>query len=127
MSGLDRDRVRKAIDAAERGTTGRVAVRVLPGLGHEPLKTAEEQLKHARLHHHPHRNSVIFAIAPNARQFAVYGDEAIHTKLGETYWNRLVGEMADRFKRGEPTDAVVYGIERVGEQLRAHFPKVENH
>ncbi|MBV9269491.1 MAG: TPM domain-containing protein, partial [Candidatus Eremiobacteraeota bacterium] len=88
-----------------------------------PVKAAEEQLRHARLHRHPHRNSVVFAVAPHARQFAVYGDEAIHRKLGPEYWTRLVEEMTQRFKAGEPTDALIYGVKRIGEQLRAHFPK----
>lgn len=125
MSELNRQSIRRAIDDAERATTGRIVVRVLPHLGENPLKTAEDQLRQARLHHHPHRNSVVFAVAPHTRQFAVYGDEAIHHKLGDTYWQQLVAEMTDRFKRGDPTQALAYGIERIGEQLRTHFPKVE--
>lgn len=125
MSELDHHRIRRAIDGAERDTTGRIVVRVLARLGRDPVKTAEDQLRQARLHHHPHRNSVVFAVAPRARQFAVYGDEAIHRKLGEQYWKRLVEQMTDRFKRSDATDALVYGIDDIGAQLREHFPKVE--
>jgi len=126
MHLIDRQRIRDAIDAVERSTTARVAVRILPHLGKDPVEKAKAQLQEARLHHHKQRNSVVFVVAPRTRQFAVYGDEAVHDKLGEDYWARLVDAMAERFKTGNPTAALVYGIERVGEQLQSHFPKAES-
>lgn len=125
MKGIDGARIRAAIDAAERGTTGRVAVRVVAHHTEDALQTAREQLHAAELHKHPHRNAIVFLVAPKSRRFAVYGDEAIHKRVGETFWHDVVAEMTPHFKRDDPTGGLVAGIERAGEQLRAHFPAAE--
>jgi uncharacterized membrane protein len=120
---IDGDRIRAAIDAAEAGTTGRIAVRVVPHDTPDALQAAREHLQQADLHSHPHRNAVIFLVAPKSRRFAVYGDRAIHERVGETFWEELVAGMTPHFKQGDMTAALVHGIKRVGEQLHAHFPK----
>lgn len=121
MKQPDGDRIRRAIDAAELGTTGRIAVRVVSGKTADALEDAREHFTHAGLHEHEHRNGVIFFIAPKARRFAVYGDKAIHDRVGEAFWSDLVGEMQPYFAAGRVTDGLVLGITRVGEQLRLHF------
>ena len=123
MKEIDGDRIRAAIDAAEAGTTGRIAVRVIPHDTPDALQAAREHLQQAELHRHPHRNAVIFLVAPKSRRFAVYGDDAIHKKVGDAFWNDVVAGMTPHFQRDDMTGAIVHGIHRVGEQLRAHFPK----
>jgi uncharacterized membrane protein len=120
---LDHGRVHAAIRSAEAGTTGRVAVRVLPHDTPDALQSARESLHQAELHEHPHRNAVIFLVAPKSRRFAVYGDDAIHQRVGERFWTDVVDEMTPHFKRGDMTAALEHGIGRAGEQLRMHFPK----
>jgi uncharacterized membrane protein len=120
---IDGNRIRAAIDAAEAGTTGRIAVRVVPHDTPDALQSAREHLQQADLHRHPHRNAVIFLVAPKSRRFAVYGDDAIHKRVGEAFWEDLVSGMTPHFKQGDMTGALVHGIKRVGDQLHAHFPK----
>ena len=123
MKAIDGDRIRAAIDSAEKDSTGRVAVRVLPHETADALESAREHLHQAELHKHPHRNAVLFLVAPKSRRFAVYGDDAIHQRVGEQFWKDVVAEMTPHFKRGDITGALEHGIARTGEQLRAHFPK----
>ena len=126
MNPIDGGRIREAIDAAESGTTGHVAVRVLHHEVGDAVAKAREQLHRAELHKHPHRNAIIFLVAPKSRRFAVYGDEAIHKIVGDEFWKVVVAEMTPHFKRGDMTGALVHGIDRAGEQLRVHFPKGAN-
>jgi len=118
---LEGDRIRRAIDAAERGTTGRIGVRVVGGKTADALEDARQHFVQAHLHEHEHRNGVVFFVAPKARRFAVVGDEAIHRRVGDGFWIALVDEMKPFFAKGDLTQGLVHGIERVGEQLRAHF------
>lgn len=120
---IDRARLREAIDAAESGTTGRVAVHVMHHDTADALQSAREHLHRAELHKHPHRNAVIFLVAPKSRRFAVYGDEAIHKIVGDAFWQDVVDEMAPYFKRGDMNAALEHGIGRAGEQLKLHFPR----
>ncbi len=43
---------------------------------------------------------------------------------GDQFWNEVVEAMRHRLKRGEFTDALLDGIERVGSLLADHFPAV---
>lgn len=122
MRAPDGDRIRKAIDAAESGTTGRINVRVVHGKTADALEDARKHFAHAHMHEHEHRNNVIFFVAPKARRFAVFGDKALHDHVGDAFWNGLVEEMKPYFASGDMTEGLVYGIGRVGEQLRLHFP-----
>lgn len=121
MKPLDGERIRRAIDAAERGTTGRIGVRVVGGKTADALEDARRHFMHAHLHEHEHHNGVVFFVAPKARRFAVVGDQAIHQHVGDDFWIALVDEMKPFFAQGDLTHGIVHGIERVGEQLRAHF------
>ncbi len=122
MKPPDGARIRKAIDAAEHGTTGRIGVRIVPHGSADALEDARRHFAAAHMHEHRHRNAVVFFVAPKARRFSVFGDEAIHDRVGEKFWTRLVDEMQPYFAKGDPTAALELGIARVGDQLRAHFP-----
>lgn len=119
----DGERIRKAIDAAEKGTTGRIGVRIVPGTSVDALEEAKRHFMHANLHHHEHRNAVVFLVAPKARRFAVVGDKDLHEHVGDAFWRSLVDSMTPYFAKGDMTEGLVVGIARVGEQLRLHFAR----
>ncbi len=118
----DGDRIREAIDTAQRGTTGRIGVRLVREKSSDALEDARRHFADARLHEYEHRNGVVLFVAPNARRFAVFGDAAVHERVGEAFWQKLVDDMQPFFARGEMTEGLLHGIARVGEQLRLHFP-----
>lgn len=121
MKAPDGERIRKAIDVAESGTTGRIAVRIVNAKSADALEDARKHFAHAHMHEHEHRNGVIFFVAPKARRFAVFGDEAIHEHVGEAFWSKLIDDMKPYFVSGDMTEGLLLGIERVGEQLHLHF------
>jgi uncharacterized membrane protein len=122
MKHLDGARIRAAIDEAERGTTARIGVHVAHGRVCDAFEHARGQFYRAGLHEHPGANAVLFVVAPASRKFAVYGGTAVHERLGEAFWSRLVADMAPHFAQGRPSEALIEGIRTVGAQLRAHFP-----
>lgn len=119
---IDGDRIRSAIRAAEEGTSGRIGVHVAHGHVDNALDHARAHFQRARLNEYPEANAVLFVVAPKSRKFAVYGGDAIHARVGATYWQQLVDEIAPFFAQGNPTEALVRGIERIGHELKAHFP-----
>ena len=122
MTAFDGDRIRDAIRAAEEGTSGRIAVRVVHTQVENAFERARDDFHNARLHEHPDSNAVLFLVAPKSRRFAVYGGDAIHARLGDAFWQRLIAEMTPHFAQGHPTEALAVGISRVGESLREQFP-----
>jgi uncharacterized membrane protein len=119
---LDVTRVRRAISDAERHTTGEIRVSVSPffwGSVDGAAKRAFERLGMGRTRN---RNGILFFIVPSRRAFVVLGDVGIHEKVGDAIWNRLIGEMSPHFRRGDPTAAVLFGIERIATELARYFP-----
>src|SRR6266545_3650435 len=90
---IDQEKVRKAIDEAERRTSGEIRVSIAP-----------------------------FFFVPARRRFAVIGDEGIHARVGPDFWSKVVGAVAERFRKAEYTEGLVEGIETIGRELAAHFP-----
>ncbi len=126
MKAIDGNRIRSAIRAAEDGTTGRIGVHVTRERIPDALEHARLRFNSASSSEHPRANAVLFIIAPKSRKFAVYGGEAIHARVSETFWKQLVAQMTPYFAQDCPTDGLVLGIACVGDELRAHFPFVVN-
>ncbi|MGH7736496.1 MAG: TPM domain-containing protein [Candidatus Tyrphobacter sp.] len=122
MTRLAHARIERAIVAAEAGTTGHVVVRVVPGTDVEAMECARDEFERVGLHKVKERNVALVLVAPNARTYAVLGDKALHERVGDRFWNDVVAEMKPYFARNDPTGAVVTAVERIGVELRKHFP-----
>jgi uncharacterized membrane protein len=68
------------------------------------------------------RNGILFFIVPARKRFVVLGDEGVHAKVGQDFWDKIAKAMAERFREGEFSDGVEGGIETAAEGLAAHFP-----
>jgi uncharacterized membrane protein len=119
---IDREKIKKAIQAAEHRTSGEICVSVAPffwGNIHKAADKAFVRMGVARTKHH---NGVLFFVVPSRRRFVVLGDAGIHERVGQEFWHRVVAVVSERFRVGDFTGGLVRGIEEVGEQLAAHFP-----
>jgi uncharacterized membrane protein len=113
--------VAAAIAAAEEGTSGRIAVRVIPDRSVDALERAKREFERTGLHRHDSGNAALILVAPKARQFAVVGDRALHARVGDAFWRSVVEESRPYFTRGALTEGIVHSVGRVGEALHAHF------
>jgi uncharacterized membrane protein len=122
MQVIDREKIKKAIQAAELRTSGEICVSVAPffwGNIHKAADKAFARMGVARTKDH---NGVLFFVVPSRRKFVVLGDAGIHERVGQEFWHRVVAVVAERFREGDFTGGLVRGIEEVGEQLASHFP-----
>lgn len=122
LSRLDVAALEAAIREAERATTGEIRVAVLPrvrgGLDNA-VKPAAERLGMTRT---KERNGVLILVDPARRAFLVWGDTAIHERVGDAFWKEVATGIEDRFRAGDFTGGLVRGIETAGRALAAHFP-----
>lgn len=121
MTSADRRRIASAIARAEEGTSGRIAVRLLPDDSLDAYARAKAEFERIGMGRHERRNSALILVAPRARQYAVLGDRALHARVGDAFWRDVVGEMQPLFARDDPTGAIVHCVERIGAALREHF------
>lgn len=123
LGKLDNTRVVKAIASAEQQTSGEIRVFVQRGPIDDAVAAAQVQFQKLGMTATRERNGVLIFVAPRSQKFAVVGDEAIHQRCGDAFWQQLVVTMQAHFKAENFTDAVVHAIERTGELLSAQFPR----
>lgn len=123
FSAFDSDRIVQAIAGAERRTSGEIRVHVTRHSPKDLEERAERRFHLLGMTKTAERNGVLIYIAPNARRFWILGDAGIHEKAGKDFWSEVAAAMEEHFRRGEFTEGVVRGVERVGELLAAHFPR----
>lgn len=119
---LDVDKIREAIVAAEKRTSGEIRVSVAPYFWGRVRPVAERAFRRLGMENTKQRNGILFFIVPARRRFVVLGDEGIHAKMGQDFWDKIAGAMADRFHEGEFSAGLIGGIEAAAEGLAAHFP-----
>lgn len=121
MTPQERSRIARAIEAAESGTTGRIAVRVIPDKSVDAFERAKNEFGRHGLHRHEPANAALVLVAPKARKYAVLGDRALHERVGDAFWRSVVEDARPFFARGDVTDAIVLAVERIGSALHEHF------
>lgn len=115
-----------AIKEAEMQTSGEVKVHVEPFCKTDPMQRALQVFDELELYRTAQRNGVLFYLAYDDHKFAILGDEGIHNKVGQTFWDTTKEKMAAHLKIGEYTEAVCEGVKMAGEQLKAYFPYTRN-
>jgi uncharacterized membrane protein len=119
---VDEQRIRAAIDAAERGTSGAIHVSLAKHV-RGSARGAAERVFQSLGYGTPGSGAVLFFVVPSRREIVVLGGEGIHSKVGDAYWQQLVAEITKRAREEDLTAALVRGIAEVGERLTRHFPR----
>jgi uncharacterized membrane protein len=122
LRAIDPRQIEEAIRQAERRTSGEIRVSVSRFFWGDVRRVAERAFARLGMTATRHRNGILFFIVPARRRFVVLGDEGIHGKVGQEFWERVAAAVSERWRKGEFTEGLVHGIETVGEQLALHFP-----
>jgi uncharacterized membrane protein len=122
LRSIDGERVEKAIEEAERRTSGEVRVSVSTYFWGDVRAAAERVFERLGMTRTRERNGILFFVVPSRRRFVVLGDAGIHAKVGPELWETVAAAVGERFRKGAFTDGLVHGIETVGRELAVHFP-----
>ena len=113
----------KAIRDAEHQTSGEVRVYVESRCSWvDAIDRAAEIFFKLRMEKTEQRNAVIVYVAAKDRLLAVFGDEGIHNKVGDEYWNKVVGEMLASFNTNNYAEGISNCVIQIGNALKTHFP-----
>jgi uncharacterized membrane protein len=119
---LNIDKIREAIAAAEKRTSGEIRVSVAPYFWGRIRPVAERAFRRLGMENTKQRNGILLFIVPARKRFVVLGDEGIHAKVGQDFWDKIAEAMAERFREGKFSDGLIGGIEAAAQGLAAHFP-----
>jgi len=119
----ERQKIIDAVKLAEQQTSGEVRVYVEGRCRYmDALDRAVEIFHGLKMNETADRNAVLVYVAVKDRQLAIFGDEGIHKKLGNDYWNRQVAKMIKEFNRENYADGISKCVLDVGEALKSNFP-----
>ncbi|HEY3448547.1 MAG TPA: TPM domain-containing protein [Myxococcales bacterium] len=124
LERIDGERIRQAIEDVERRSTGEVRVSISTFFWGSVRRNAELAFTRLGMAATKERNAVLFFLVPSRRRLVVMGDTAIHEQVGGEFWGKLSDDMLQRMRAGEFTEGLVLGIERAGEVLARHFPRL---
>ncbi len=114
--------VRDAVRAAEKRTSGEIRVHLDVAIMEDVLDHAAFVFDDLGMARTKDRNGVLIYVSVPGRKVAVIGDVAIHAKLGDDYWHGVLDLILEDFKQDRFCEGLCTGVERLGEQLREHFP-----
>jgi uncharacterized membrane protein len=121
---LEHDRIVDAIKKAEAKTSGQIRVFLQRGKFEEDaLVRAQKKFMQLGMEKTAERNAVLIMVAPRMQKFAVIGDEGVHARCGENFWQELVARMRQHFLREDFTEALLEAVEATGALLAKYFPR----
>ena len=94
-----------------------------PGQRPDALRRARKVFAHLGMHLTAERHGVLIYLAVEDRKLAIVGDEGIHGRVGDTYWEAVRDLMIAKLREGQALDAVLAGVAQVGGVLAEHFPR----
>ncbi len=115
-------RILEAIARAERHSSGEIRVHLHRGGGKDIYQRAVKTFERLGMHKTRLRNGILIYVDTGGRRFAVIGDEGIHRKVGQNFWEQIRDILAEHFRRGQYTDGIVRAIDAIGLALAEHFP-----
>lgn len=74
------------------------------------------------LHRTRNRTGILIFISLLERKVRIMGDQGIHAKIGQGFWNAEAGELVKGVREGRALDALTEVVKRCGEELATHFP-----
>ena len=117
------DEIVKNIRNAEQQTSGEVRIFVESRCRFvDPLDRAKEIFFQLGMDKTSQRNGTLLYVAVKDHQVAVFGDEGIHQKVGQKYWEEEVNKMLLSFKSEHLAGGISECIKDIGEALHLHFP-----
>jgi uncharacterized membrane protein len=113
----------EAIQKAEQQTSGEVRIFIESKCRFvDALDRAREIFAGLKMYETELRNATLIYVAVKDKQAAVFGDEGIHQKVGQQYWQDVVEKMLLQFKTQKLVDGICQGIHDLGEALKFYFP-----
>lgn len=120
------EQIAKAICNAEKMTSGEIRVCVAKKCTGNPLHAAAKKFREMKMDKTQLRNAVLVYVCPNHHKTAIIGDKGIHEIAKEGFWDDVLQEMLNHFKKNDMVEGICQGVGRVGELIKARYPVSEN-
>jgi len=119
----EKNSIVQALRAAEERTSGEIRVFVESRCKYvDAIDRAREIFFLLKMEETAERNATLVYVAVKDKQAAIFGDEGIHQRVGQKYWEEEVNKMLVYFKEEHLGDGLCLAIYDIGQALHLHFP-----
>ena len=118
----EQQRIRTAIEDAEKHTSGQIRVCIEKKCSDTVLDRAAKYFHQLDMHKTKLRNGVLIYVATVDRQFAIIGDAGINKAVPPNFWDDTKDDMLQHFKFGNILEGIITGLAITGEHLQKYFP-----
>jgi uncharacterized membrane protein len=126
FSQEQKDAIVKAIQAAEKNTSGEIRVHIEDRcFKKDVMNCALKIFKKLNMHKTEQRNAVLFYLTLRSKRFAIVGDEGIDKVVPVNFWKEVKNLLAEYYKQGLFDQGLIAGITLTGEKLKEYFPYQE--
>ncbi|MDZ4844631.1 MAG: TPM domain-containing protein [Chitinophagales bacterium] len=123
LNQSQQEQIVKAIQKAERGTSGEIRVHLEDHTSKDALLRAEEVFLKLKMQKTKLRTGALIYAAVKDRKLAIIGDKGIHDVVGSDFWEKERDLLVEYFSKGNYAEGLVKVIGLIGEQLQQFFPQ----
>ena len=122
---VDTQRIEQAISHLEQQTSAelRVVVERKTKEKIDAMARANQLFDKLKMRETADRNGVLIYLSFKPHNLAIVGDQAIHEKVGQVFWQSVYDAMKLQCQQADYTKALCQGIKQVEVQLATYFPR----
>jgi uncharacterized membrane protein len=122
LSETESAKINSAIKEAESKTSGEIKVVIARHCWGKMDVKAAKIFKGLSLDKTNERNCVLILFIVTNREFLIHGDQGIHERVGQEFWNDIRDKMVFSFRQDEFGEGIRQGVFLIGEKLSRYFP-----
>lgn len=122
---LSEEEINKLVDtiqSAEDHSTGEIRVHIDTSSEKENAEIAFDVFQKLEMYKTKDRNAVLFHINFHKRYLTIIGDEGIHKKVCQSFWDNIHDEITSNFMKGKYFQGLSEAILKTGIELKKYFP-----
>jgi len=122
LSKAESAKINAAIKRAENNTSAEIKLVIARHCWGNMKTKASRIFRELGLDRTKERNCVLIVFVVTNREFLIYGDQGIHEKVGQEFWDEVRDKMAGAFREDSFGQGISDGVSLIGERLSRHFP-----
>lgn len=112
----------EAIKIAEDHSSGEIRVHIDSTAEDDFANKAFAIFRSLDMHHTKERNAVLFYVNFEHHYLTIIGDEGIHKKVKQSFWDNLHDEITNEFAKEKYCQGLQNAILKTGLELKKYFP-----
>lgn len=111
-----------AIQDAENMTSGEIRVHIDATTSDHNAEVAYKVFQSLNMQMTEERNAVLFHVNFEQKYLTIIGDEGIHEKVKQYFWDHMHDEITAKFSQGQFFQGLYDAILETGRELKKYFP-----